>query len=996
MGGPLDHPELREVEQLLDAREVAEAQALLSTLGERKDMADGVAYLTTRLLHVRGKLDWPAVADRLRDILARSPDFSEASALLFAAERGRVQSQSPATAKEGQPLPVVASRLRAEHDASVAPVSERALRADPHSKTAPDPASQRAGWLPDGPRPARSSAPLNALRGEPRTQTPSTLPVSGKPLPPQMWDAEGPTPVLDFESTAHRAPLPPHEAGAVKPTQPPHTPRLGSGAPPALNAQVEAQRRRLFTPLSGFDAFPNSRQEGPEPGPRGRRGPGGDPGREQGDVEVKSAPANPGMPVIPRAPALPQFHENPSAPSYAPGRNDDIDFVRSKSLLPRNAGRYSEMPASTDVIEPSIRRKPPKGPLGPNSARQPNPLQQPHSARQPNSMGQPHSAPNPPVTAREGRGAVRRTPERIVSGQPPKNAAAGPAPMPTLFEIASWIDQGRHRDAIAAINRAGADTGPEYSVLRARALAGAGYVDQAFDALERLEHARNLDPELKAACARLFVELGAPARALPLAREARDADPERPLVQLTFALAAVRAARRDASPDLLDRAARALERVQGREGPHPALFQALRACVEAATGDPERAISMAQRALGLDSRSPDALAAIAEASARAGRAHGAKQAWTRLAEISLDEADAVEGALANLGIPVGAHEGEPKSLANTDGTGWVAVEVSLAAGKRTEAARAIELSAHEAVRRMTKSASQNGPTAIATVAATFLTTSPVFSSFAPYDMSLWSLRRLEAAIDVLYGAERRQRGPADDAGIVLLMGSYIGEAMRLGHDGHWEGNVSDLDTVRVLADKRHFYPFRVLTARLRQGRRASIGEALATTASRPGESPWRARTPNPIAPPVPWAPSAWPKPSEIGRLGRSIGRSPIGKFCEDCAEGSLDRTTTSLIALDTYLELIAPRSAPPDPDAAWTRRIAVFAGGYLGETLRGLVGGEWVYGVDSADDALAFKLHLRGSVEAMPVAHVLERVIGQRTSSLVDYAKTMMRRAGRV
>jgi hypothetical protein len=293
---------------------------------------------------------------------------------------------------------------------------------------------------------------------------------------------------------------------------------------------------------------------------------------------------------------------------------------------------------------------------------------------------------------------------------------------------------------------------------------------------------------------------------------------------------------------------------------------------------------------------------------------------------------------------------------------------------------------------MAKSASQSGPSAIATVAASFLTTTPVFSAFAPYDVSLWSIRRVEAALDVIYGGERRPRGPEGDAGIVLLVGSYLGEAVRLAHGGHWEGHIADVDSVRVSASQKHFYPFRVLSTRLRQGRRASIAEALAGVAT--GTDPWRARIPNPIAPPMPWAPQAWPRPSEIGRLGRSIGKSPIGNFCEEFAEGALDRTTSSLISLDTYLELIAPRNAPPDPDAAWTRRVAVFVGGYLGETLRGLVGGEWVYGVDSADDALAFKLQLRGSATAMPVAHVLERVIGQRSSSLVDYAKTMMRRAG--
>jgi hypothetical protein len=67
----------------------------------------------------------------------------------------------------------------------------------------------------------------------------------------------------------------------------------------------------------------------------------------------------------------------------------------------------------------------------------------------------------------------------------------------------------------------------------------------------------------------------------------------------------------------------------------------------------------------------------------------------------------------------------------------------------------------------------------------------------------------------------------------------------------------------------------------------------------------------------------------------------------------------------------------------------------VGETLRELIGGDWVFGADVAPDASAFKLSLRGGVEATPVAQVLERTAGQRASTMVDYAKTLLRRAGR-
>ena len=88
--GPLDHPELRDVERLLDAKDVAEAQRLLAQLGTRRELSDGVAYLSARLLHARGRLDLSSVAERLRELLARSPNFPEATAFLERAVDGRV------------------------------------------------------------------------------------------------------------------------------------------------------------------------------------------------------------------------------------------------------------------------------------------------------------------------------------------------------------------------------------------------------------------------------------------------------------------------------------------------------------------------------------------------------------------------------------------------------------------------------------------------------------------------------------------------------------------------------------------------------------------------------------------------------------------------------------------------------------------------------------------------------------------------------------------
>ncbi len=77
-GGPLDDPRLQEVEACLNDGRFEEAQRKLVALGSVRDLGPGVAYLTTRLLAQRGRLDASAITERINDVLAEAPDFPEA------------------------------------------------------------------------------------------------------------------------------------------------------------------------------------------------------------------------------------------------------------------------------------------------------------------------------------------------------------------------------------------------------------------------------------------------------------------------------------------------------------------------------------------------------------------------------------------------------------------------------------------------------------------------------------------------------------------------------------------------------------------------------------------------------------------------------------------------------------------------------------------------------------------------------------------------------
>lgn len=177
--GPLDDPRLREVEDCLNQARFEEAQRKLVALGAVRDLGPGVAYLTTRLLAQRGRLDSAAVAERLRDVLAEAPDFPEAREYLVSLGRGAaIDALGRAPTVATGLRPVAAPQPEPERIVSDSPFPEPPPALS--TRRAPRPSALETPKVPPPPGYAPARAPLPNLGAlePPRSELPT------EPAPP--------------------------------------------------------------------------------------------------------------------------------------------------------------------------------------------------------------------------------------------------------------------------------------------------------------------------------------------------------------------------------------------------------------------------------------------------------------------------------------------------------------------------------------------------------------------------------------------------------------------------------------------------------------------------------------------------------------------------------------------------------------------------------------------------------------------------------------------
>ncbi len=637
--------------------------------------------------------------------------------------------------------------------------------------------------------------------------------------------------------------------------------------------------------------------------------------------------------------------------SEAPSRRE---FVFSKT--PRPAGTPGRAPAGS--VDPSPQRRAPK-PQRPTSdwPRAPRPRSQ--------SSDQWSARPTAPVDSEELHAS--------------------------LADIVSLLDQQQHDEALRALEALGDE--PEHQLLTARALAGCGREQDALAAIAQLCSSSAIDAELRAGAARLLIELKRPDLALAHARVAHRTNPDLALVRLTLAWAAIHELHRTGNRDLARDADDALRQLKGRGGPHPGLTQALRACVQAHTGDAERAIGVAQRALGLDPKSAEALAAITVASVRLQRVHDAQQAWLRLLELDPTQAMALRSHLSDAGIEVprpGQRHQHGFAAEEDARTVWPALELQILDDERRAAQRQFEQICRERLARVVETGEDEDFPAIGNLAVHTLTEHPAWCHFAPYDLSLWSISRVRAGLGLLYEPSQRLPDDADDFPVVLLVGAYLGQVLCQAHNAHWEGHITDLVDAQVVGTERCWSPFLIVADRLRDGTPIDFGVADDLKLAHPGADQWSEHVAPSVAPPSPWGASPWPRPTLVPRLGRALAFSVVSQWCRQSASGPLDGSVASLGALDAYLNLIAPPAARSGVAEPWLPRVAVLCGAYLGEVLRATVGGAWVTDIGEVTAPADYQVRL-GTRVVTPIAEVYQRLTGRSTVSLLDYASQLTR-----
>jgi hypothetical protein len=274
---------------------------------------------------------------------------------------------------------------------------------------------------------------------------------------------------------------------------------------------------------------------------------------------------------------------------------------------------------------------------------------------------------------------------------------------------------------------------------------------------------------------------------------------------------------------------------------------------------------------------------------------------------------------------------------------------------------------------------------VADHAAEFLSIAPVLGYFGPYDLSLESLERLDAALALF--TQRPIDAPR--YALSVLLTAYVGECVRAAGGGRWQGRLSEPDSAKVERRSGQAYvPWQLVQLALTEGGslRADAGPRPHPAAEpcEPRHRP-RARLQSP------WGSEPWPDLAALPELGRSLPGSVIGCWASRVLHVPLDRSLASVKAIERYVALLAPHRLDPAHDPSFARRPAALAGAYLGELLCLHAAGRWAENDLAPSGPLRFEVVMPDGSAAYPVLWTHERLRGSDHRSLEDRLAAALR-----
>ncbi|HTM44510.1 MAG TPA: hypothetical protein VL137_06120, partial [Polyangiaceae bacterium] len=721
---------LRAISDELDRGDVKNAQQLLATADPTALDADGLSYLTTRLLLAQKRLSAEQAAERLLDLTSRLPDFQEAVQMLrqiaphlapassaarppsHPAEAPRRSPLPPADAPRRSPLPPAETPRRSPLPPAVRPgaaaiaaaaVAARAKMKGPAAKAQ----QEKAVQTPAAPAAVRApSIPPPAAKPDfddfDDFEDPFASPASDPPLAAPPAGASAPMMRHSQPPPARPASIPPAAARSpsASPAQFPSMPPLADSGHPAAAAPVRSpavdpqlNRSPSMPPPGRSPSMPPAGRSPSMPPPGGRSPSMPPPGGRA--PSVPSGPRTPSMAPSPIVSPLHQPSVRPAGESIAPPPPSNRGAALYASVSPAkrysgnapSAGSLSSDEGDSDFVIP---RDPPaqRAPSIIPAFRNRTPL--PWSTDPPPSAG----APAPRIPAFPGIPSVGIP---GTSGAQPK----GPAAL-------------GHSDRPPAI------MSPPPSIREARPKSllppGAGKYSAKPPETESI---RPRNSPVPASAPPVHPPKRSSPRPPPVSerdpRSGRRSSPKPPPIVEQDARAIRRSSPRP--PPVVEQDARAIRRSSPRPPPAVEHEPPLRR-------SSPRPPPMAEQAIPLRRSSP-----------RPPPMDSAPPSMR-----TLDEADAL-----------------------------------VLAGKHEAALAVLTSSAATQLQPFTQALRQDedfNPAVLGTVAASFLNVGPVTREFAPYDLSLHSLARLEAALEVLFGADPL---PAPDAKnpLLLLLGQYV-------------------------------------------------------------------------------------------------------------------------------------------------------------------------------------------------------------------------------